>query len=648
MKTNFLLLWCFFICTINLISGEQLYIVTSPESPCPTREQGEPCLTLEQYTAYPSRSPTVTLVMEPGNHTLKESIRLTSSTVTNFTMISEGATIILDHEFKFTSYGIYASTIFGIDQGYVRLNGITFRSGNSVYNYNEIYINSLQEVTFQDCSLQEVGIHMYEVANATFLRCNISNNRYMYKSALYILGYHSTVISFMQSNFFNNTGAIYFQRPKGYYYHPYSPGPGNLASLVIIQCSFINNTSEFHGGGAVYVTGDYYTVTVSQSTFIYNTASGDQEYISSRSLGGGGAINLDGTCINCTISTNIFISNSAHHCGALVLSSASVSGQSNESDVSIIDSAFYYNSAIDELSVGGGAACINDVSVSITNSTFVANSAVGYGGAVVVNNSTITITDTVFSNNTAGLSGGALITYVYPSNYTIDSCTFIDNRAGDDGGAMFIGRSGSDVTVESSNFLRNHAADRGGAITVFESSVTVYYGTNIYNNSANVAQVISACNSQITLPIIVQSRRPDPTYSLCTVYDDEIYFNTPTIQELPNYQDVIMPVNDRENDGSSNLMVNRNAADSQLFQSINSKLHQATIIMYISLSLSVILTVAFLLLGIATLTMYCKLRHGELKMRSKSLHNVNDQPESIYDLVDTKGIEVKNIISSKT
>ena len=175
--------------------------------------------------------------------------------------------------------------------------------------------------------------------------------------------------------------------------------------------------------------GDYYTVTVSQSTFIHNTASSNQEEYTSRirrDLGGGGTINFDGTCINCTIPRSIFVSNCAHYCGALnSYNGAGISGQS--SDVSIIDSTFYYNRAINKLSVGGGAACINDASVSITNSIFVGNSAMGYGGAVVLNNSTITITDTVFSNNTAGLSGGALITYANPSNYTINSCTFVDN-----------------------------------------------------------------------------------------------------------------------------------------------------------------------------------------------------------------------------
>ena len=462
--------------------------------------------------------------MEPGNHALKEPRHLTGSTVTNFT-ISEGAKI----SFEFTG-----SSILDIDQGYIRVSGITFSSSNSVYA--GIEVSSLQEVIFQDCNFQGVGINMYDVANATFSRCNISDYIYgEYRAALYI--YHSTAILFMQSSFINNTGAIYFQLPS--YFRA-----ADLASLVIMRCNFINNTSEFFGGSAIYMNGDYFSVTVSHSTFIYNTANRNrEEFVTSRGQGGGGAINFDGTCTNCSISRSIFISNSAHYCGAL--SSGSMSGGSN--DINIIDSAFYYNRAINELSVGG-AACINDASVSITNSTFVGNSAVGYGGAVVLDNSTITITDTVFSSNTAGLSGGALITYAYPSNYTISSSTFIDNRAGNDGGALFIGRSRSDVIVESSNVLRNHAANQGGAIAVFGSSVTVYYGTNIYDNTAYVGQVISACSSQISLPLVT-SQRPDPNFSLCTAYDDEIRFNTPTFPELPSYHNISLLVNEiiREN-----------------------------------------------------------------------------------------------------
>ena len=194
-------------------------------------------------------------------------------------------------------------------------------------------------------------------------------------------------------------------------------------------------------------------------------------------------------------------------------------------------------------SIGGGAACINSASSTVTNCTFVGNTAAGYGGAMLADNSEITITDTVFINNTAGYSGGALITYAYPSNYTIISSIFKDNQAGDDGGALFIGHTGSDVTVERSNFLQNHAADRGGAIAVFGSSVTIYYGKNIYYNTANIGHTISACSSQTYLPIVAV-RRPDPTFFSCVAYDNDIHFSTLSFQELQSYQNVTLLVND--------------------------------------------------------------------------------------------------------
>ena len=131
---------------------------------------------------------------------------------------------------------------------------------------------------------------------------------------------------------------------------------------------------------------------------------------------------LDGECTDCTISRSIFISNSARYCGAL---STDMSGGS--SDISIVDSVFYYNRAVDELSIGGGAACINDALASITNCTFVGNTAAGYGGALLSDNSEIAITDTIFSCNSAGHSGGVLITYAYSSSFIIRSSTFIDN-----------------------------------------------------------------------------------------------------------------------------------------------------------------------------------------------------------------------------
>lgn len=86
-------------------------------------------------------------------------------------------------------------------------------------------------------------------------------------------------------------------------------------------------------------------------------------------------------------------------------------------------------------------------------------------------------------------------------------------------------------------------------------------------------------------------------------------------------------------------------------QSINNKPHHhTTIVVYISLTLSVILTVIFLLFGIAALVVHCKSKES----KSKSSHHTYDRPESVYeDILDdnyntgTKGIEMKKNVVYK-
>ena len=59
-----------------------------------------------------------------------------------------------------------------------------------------------------------------------------------------------------------------------------------------MKCKFISNTSKYNGGGAIYVTGNYFLVNANHSTFIYNSAIRIQD---------GGAIMLDGECTSCNI-----------------------------------------------------------------------------------------------------------------------------------------------------------------------------------------------------------------------------------------------------------------------------------------------------------------------------------------------------------
>ena len=74
-----------------------------------------------------------------------------------------------------------------------------------------------------------------------------------------------------------------------------------------------------------------------------------------------------------------------------------------------------------------------------------------------------------------------------------------------------------------------------------------------------------------------------------------------------------------------------------------------SVFVYISLSLSVILTVTFLMFGITALVVYCKFRQARLESKSKSLDHRYDQPESVYEDImlersNTNAIEMKTNI----
>ena len=170
--------------------------------------------------------------------------------------------------------------------------------------------------------------------------------------------------------------------------------------------------------------------------------------------------------------------------------------------------------------------------------------------------------------------------------------------------------------------------------------MTVYHGINVYDNTADVGLFISACSSQISLSLpTVALQQPDPNFLTCTTYNDDIRFNTSTFQSH-SYQNITILVNDllRDNNIFSDPVVNVGSGNE--LQSINSKLHQTTIVVYISLALSVVLIIIFLLLGVTVLVVYCKFK------RAKSPHRTYNQPELFTGCgnynADAKDIEMKS------
>ena len=151
--------------------------------------------------------------------------------------------------------------------------------------------------------------------------------------------------------------------------------------------------------------------------------------------------------------------------------------------------------------------------------------------------SDVIIERSIFSNNTAGGNGGVLHTYFYPTVYTIIDSSFTNNRAGSDGGVMYVGRAGSHVTISQSIFSFNNATERGGVIAIIGSNLEINSGS-IFENYAAMGEIVSACNSIVTIYNAGFHIIQDPTYSFCSLYDHGTTSVTPGIETITTTEDV--------------------------------------------------------------------------------------------------------------
>ena len=502
ISTTFLLVLSTICVEFHSIAGvsNSFYIVTSPDNHCRRELTGdEPCLTLQQYAYDPSLDPnvSVSLTVESGTHLLHGARVVFSSEydsgipTADFSVTGERAKVIYD------AFGVhYYSPIMSIRIArHVAIHGVSFVSNNKGF----VKFEHIQEVVLEHCSFQGVRLCLNDVKKAIISNCGFtrySHQSYTYRSnrdhgAIFI---SNSMVSIAQSNFSTNRGAV----------HYHNIGNNDQTLLEIVSCIFSNNTSDY-GGSAILIDGPA-NVLIQKSVFLSNSAAGS-----------GGAIHYTGTDLgdgnsaaNLEIVATIFVYNYANFCGAL-------SVEKYRKCVNISDSTFYYNRAVN-FGGDGGAVCTRNASVTIYNSTFVANAASGDAGALQAEGSNVTISSSIFSNNSAQRDGGALFTSAHPSNYTIMNSVLTHNKAGDDGGAVFMGRKGSHLKVERSSLVGNLASDRGGAMAIFGSKLDIKQ-SNVQSNLARYGKSLSACNSFVGTFI---PGKGDPYFPTCTIYDDNL------------------------------------------------------------------------------------------------------------------------------
>lgn len=321
------------------------------------------------------------------------------------------------------------------------------------------------------------------IDNVNIFDCNFTGNHAAQGGGAIQIYYASTYISGceFENNTAPNGGAIQFLQ---------------YGSVELTKSRFINNTADYNGG-AVFINGNELSIT--DSEFIHNTASmyaGGAVYVyNSANINfsnlnftdnfantSGGAIIWD--CDDGKINQSNFINNSAKQNGGAIYLQES-------KNCNLTDSTFIYNDAST-----GGAIYWDIDNGTISNSTFISNSAEYNGGAVHWTGTEGTIADSKFDNNVAGYNGGAVFWYE-DGSYIVNS-EFINNTAlAHAGGALYLySRTYGDIS--KSTFIGNSAKTEGGAVFWYCGEGEIVY-SDFTNNKAMYAGAVFCYAEQPTL-----------------------------------------------------------------------------------------------------------------------------------------------------
>eukprot|EP00210_Caulerpa_lentillifera_P003722 g3555.t1 len=253
------------------------------------------------------------------------------------------------------------------------------------------------------------------------------------------------------------------------------------STLRIVGAFFVENKSNFSGGGAIYAQNsmnENLDIQISNTIFSKNAATNQ--------LGSGGAIRLHGSSITCSIERGVsFISNVAELDGAAI-------HVSDGPEVNISE-AFFIGNEVRE----GGAAIygvsseyygtnINSMKLRLRFSSFIQNRAIKGirgGGAVGFTSlgTEVSIEKCRFHDNVCELGSGAAVFIFEGPILTIKGSHFVDNKA-IWGGALFAQKQGT-YDVSKCLFYRN-TGERGGAISVRGVISLAISNSELINNSA--------------------------------------------------------------------------------------------------------------------------------------------------------------------
>jgi hypothetical protein len=259
-------------------------------------------------------------------------------------------------------------------------------------------------------------------------------------------------------------------------------------AFTIINCDFYGNqapiTGQDVGGGAVYSTGGADT-TIAGSTFSGNTASN-----------GGGIGNLGNSFFmyNSLVNANNASGNGGNPGNGGNGGAISFDGQGVTTY--ICGSTLSYNTAG---SFGGATFRVGYTysdNITLTESTFAYNTAIGSAGAIYVQALTVIINNTTIMYNTA--PGGAGLALQYQAQFTVSGCTIANNNATTSlGGGIYI-NSGSGTISDTTIAFNTAAAAFAAGISGSSSSTTLTRTIITNSTEGNIYVALSCFNAEMT------------------------------------------------------------------------------------------------------------------------------------------------------
>ena len=439
---------------------------------------------------------------------------------------------------------IYASssTIAVVDSTF-RNNSASLAGAILIDSGKETSVLTIENSNFTDNTARSGsfpggGGAVYIDGHLGILGSSFISNRGYSAGAVHVRGTNKSV-SILQNNFINNTahsngGALYVYNREDF-----------LETVMISDNKFINNTAAEYGGALF--TLFLYDVDESNISLTANS------FIDNKAGIGGGAIFCESEGFlahenSLQLTENTFIHNTALYCGALYVD------RNLYANVTVTKSRFTCNRAMGE---SGGVICVGSDIISILDSSFSHNSAIEDAGVLYVNStfSDVTIQGSHFEENRAGGNGGVLhYAMSCGVRVNVNQSSFIANQAIGDGGVMYLTspHCHSKVSVYESAFGDNHADDRGGVISIIGGSLEINK-TNTYNNTADVGNDLRTCSTDVKVS--------GDEYSLTDVFTGCKYYDGLSNITNPPYDSNTMSNSSLLSDDCTNLPLMMNTSD---------------------------------------------------------------------------------------